>query len=88
MIDLTDDELLVLFECFHRVCETGRIAASHHAEVVVIDKIAGQLERGLTEPFDPSYPQSLASARSRVLSAYRQRMGGHGWVEAVPLDQS
>ena len=48
MIDLTDDELLVLFECLHRMCETRMIAASHHAEVVVIDKIAGQLEDSLT----------------------------------------
>lgn len=88
MIDLTDDELLVLFECVHRMCETSRVAASHHAEVVVIDKIAGQLERGLTEPFDPDYAQKLASARSRILAGYQERVGHHNWIEAVSLEQS
>lgn len=88
MIDLTDDELLVLFECLHRMCETGRVAASHHAEVVVLDKIAGQLERQLTEPFDSDYPEKLAAARDRTLDRYRQRMEGHGWIERVALDQT
>jgi hypothetical protein len=70
------------------MCETSRVAASHHAEVVVIDKIAGQLERGLTAPFDPSYRQKVASARSRILANYQERMGQHSWVGAVPLEQS
>lgn len=37
MIDLDDDELLVLFECLHRMCETNRIAISHPAEAVVFE---------------------------------------------------
>lgn len=88
MIDLTDDELVVLFECLHRICETERFAASHHAEVVVIDKIAGQLERGLTEPFEPAYVETLAAARNRILQGYRRRMGVQSWVERVSLDQA
>lgn len=86
MIDLTDDELLVLFECLHRICETERFSASHHAEVVVMDTVAGQLERVLTAPFEPDYAEMLAAARSRVLERYRQRMGAEGWIERVPLD--
>lgn len=88
MIDLTDDELLVLFECLHRMCETERISVSHSAEVVVIDKIAGQLERSLAAPFDSNYAEALANARSRILQGYRQRMGSDGWVERVALDQT
>ena len=89
MIDLlTDDELLVLFECLHRICETERFAASHYAEVVVIDTIAGHLERSLTAPFESDYSDRLAVARSRILERYRQRMGAASWVERVSLDQA
>ncbi len=87
MIELTDSELLVLFECLHRMCETERIAITHHAEAVVIDKIAGQLERQLVEPFEPTYGEKLSAARSGVLRDYRRRMGEHGWVERLALDQ-
>jgi len=88
MIDLTNDELLVLFECLHRMCETERIAVGHSAEVAVLDKIAGQLERRLTEPFGVDYSERLAAARNRTLHEYRQRMGEHGWVERVSLKQT
>ena len=71
MIELTDEELVVLFECFHRMCETERIAISHHAEAVVIDKIAAQLERQLAEPFEPGYPEKLSAARDAILQGYR-----------------
>jgi len=88
MVDLTDEELLVLFECLHRMCETERIAIGHHAEAVVIDKIAGQLERQLAEPFEPSYAAKLAVARDGILRRYKQQMGEHSWVERLPLDQT
>lgn len=88
MIDLSDDELLALFECLHRICETRRVAASHHAEVVVIDKIAGQLERQLAVIFEPDYSAKLAAARHRTLEAYRGRMEDYGWIERVSLDQT
>lgn len=87
MIELTDGELLVLFECFHRMCETERIAISHPAEAVVIDKIATQLERQLAAPFDPDYRVMLAEARQKTLNDYRGRLGQHGWVDRLPLDQ-
>ncbi len=88
VIDLTDSERLVLFECLHRICETERIAISHPAEAVVLDKIAGQLERELSEPFEPSYPEKLSAARHEILQGYRRSMGKQGWVERLPLDQT
>lgn len=88
MLNLTKDELLVLFEWSHRFCETGRLAFSHHAEAVVIDKIASELERALVEPFDSAYPQLLDDARRRVLSAYEERMGHQSWIQDQPLDQT
>lgn len=86
-IELSESETLVLFECLHRMCETERITISHPAEAVVIDKIAGQLERALAEPFDPSYPEVLAAAREEVMQAHRERFGDESWVERLPLDQ-
>jgi len=87
-IDLTVSERLVLFECLHRMCETERIAISHPAEAVVIDKIAGQLERQLTEPFEPSYPEKLSAARNETLRDHRRRLGEDSWVERLPLEQT
>ena len=88
MLNLTEDELLVLFEWSHRFCETNRQAFSHHAEAVVVDKIASELERSLVEPFDPAYPQMLEEARKRVLSAYEKHMGHQSWIHAQPLNQT
>lgn len=87
-LELSAGEYLVLFECFHRMCETERIAISHPAEAVVIDKIAGQLERQLVEPFDPSYPEMLEAARNEAMQAHRERFGDESWVERLPLDQT
>lgn len=88
MFDLTKDELLVLFEWSYRFCETEKLAFSHHAEAVVIDRIAGHLERTLPEPFDPLYPQLLTEARLRVLSAYEERMGHQSWIHDQPISQT
>ena len=88
MLNLTKDELLVLFEWSHRFCETNRLAFSHHAEAVVIDKIASELERSLVEPFDAAYPQMIAEARRRVLSAYEERMGNQSGIHEQPLNQT
>lgn len=87
-IDLTDSERLVLFECLHRMCETERIAISHPAEAVVIDRIAGQLERQLTEPFESSYREKLSAARDETLQDHRRRLGEGSWVERLPLEQA
>ena len=70
------------------MCETERIATSHPAEAVVLDKIAGQLERELSEPFEPSYLQKLSAARNEILLGYRRSLGEQGWVERLPLDQT
>jgi hypothetical protein len=88
MLNLTKDELLVLFEWSYRFCETKRLAFSHYAEAVVIDKIASELERSLKEPFDPTYPQMLIEARQRVLTAYMERMGNPAWIHEQPLNQT
>ena len=87
MLNLSKQELIVLFELCHRICETSRFAASHPAEIVVIDKIAGDLERSLSDPFSEDYPQILNGARDALLEEYRRRMGRESWIETVALDQ-
>ena len=88
MFTLSKQELLVLFELCHRICETEKFAASHPAEVVVIDKIAGELERSLEEPFLESYPKVLDDARQSILGEYKNQMGKWSWVEKVSLEQT
>ena len=87
MLNLSDDEILILFEFCHRFCETDKIAFSHHAEAVVLDKIAGELERSLSQPFQDDYPEKLRGAREKCLADYTQRMGKHNWIKDLPLDQ-
>jgi hypothetical protein len=85
---LSRDDILVLFEWAHRFCETGKLAFSHHAEPVVIDKIAGDLERVLNEPFLSSYPAEINAARIRVLEGYEAHMGQNTWIHHQPLTQT
>jgi hypothetical protein len=87
MLELSREDLLVLFELCHRICETDKVAASHPAEVVIIDKIAGQLERALAEPFSPDYTDTLSAARSNILDAYELKMGKKSWIHKVALEQ-
>jgi hypothetical protein len=84
---LTRDDLIILFEWAYRFCETHKLAFSHPAEVVVIDKLAGDLERVMAEPFKAEYSQILSEARERVLKAYEDHMG-KTWVHEQPLNQS
>lgn len=86
-LNLSRDELIVLFEWSYRFCETNKLAFSHPAEVVVIDKIAADLERDLEEPFKKNYGKILEAARLRVLRDYEARMG-QSWIHKQPLEQT
>ncbi len=88
MLALDKQELLVLFELCHRICETNKFAASHPAEIVVVDKITGELERSLAEPFLENYPEILEGARNAILGKYQDKMGKSAWVEKVDLEQT
>jgi hypothetical protein len=86
-VEVTDDEIITLFEWAHRFCETDKLAFSHPAEAVVIDKIAGELERSRTEPFRDDYGELLKAARKRILEAYEKHMGKDTWIHKLPMDQ-
>lgn len=86
-INLSDDELLVLFEWSNRFCDTESLGFAHHAEAVVLDKIAGILEKRTAEAFSPNYGKLLADARSRIVQNHAERMGSDSWVLQQPLKQ-
>lgn len=82
MIDPTDDELLGRFECLHRICETGRVAASHQARSRSPDpRTPGQragapwcVYRFPDRPIATSHavvplPRTLATHERRLISA-------------------
>lgn len=85
---LSRDELLVLFEWAYRFCETKNLAFSHHAEAVVIDKIATELEREMPEPFNEKYPNLIRAAQARILRDYESQMGKNTWIHRQPLNQT
>jgi hypothetical protein len=85
-ICVSRDDLLVLFEWAQRFNETGKFALSHPAEAVVLDKIGGELERFLAEPFQSTYSEQLKAARERIWT--EAQTTGQDWIAKVPLDQS
>ena len=87
MPNLTEDEILILFEFCHRFCETRKIAFSHPAEAVVLDKIAGELERSLSAPFQDDYPDKIREAQEKRWDEYAKRMGKSNWIKDLPLEQ-
>ena len=87
-VELTDDEIITLFEWAHRFCETDKLAFSHPAEAVVIDKIAGELERSRPEPFQENYTEILKAARNRILAKYEKHMGKDTPIHKLPMDQT
>jgi hypothetical protein len=70
-INLSSDEALVLFEWLSERA-TGIDLYDEKdrpicAEELVLNRIRGQLEKALIEPFDPAYRELLSAARQRIL---------------------
>jgi hypothetical protein len=66
-ITLNRSEAIVLFELLTAADETDRIEQLQDADRRVLWRVHGQLERLLSEPFEPDYPRRLAEARAAVL---------------------
>lgn len=75
MLRLTRQQALVLFEWTYRFAEAKVLQFSHPSEAILLDHIAGELERELPEPFDSAYAALLAKARGDVLKRYKDHMG-------------
>jgi hypothetical protein len=70
-ISLSSDEALVLFEWLSERESSVRLFDENDrpicAEEFVLNRILGQLEKSLGEPFDPNFLPLLAAARQRIL---------------------
>jgi hypothetical protein len=86
MVNLTDDELLVLFEFLSRFSRTKRIYFVHYSEALVLDSLLGDLERRLVEPFHGDYFNLLLSARSRVVDSHGGYEGRDDWLQQLTLE--
>jgi hypothetical protein len=67
-LTLTRDEALVLFEWVEERSDENfnRVHLDHPAEGLALLRLAGALERSLSEPFSAKYPELLAAARERL----------------------
>jgi hypothetical protein len=69
-ITLSPDEALVLFEFFARFGDNSEFRLRHNAEFLAFSRISGQLDKALTAPFQPAYPELLKAAQDRVAIEY------------------
>ena len=69
-ITLSKDEALVLFEFFARFERSNEFLLRNNAEFLAFSKISGQLDRTLSEPFDPNYQTILHAAQFRLAKGY------------------
>lgn len=65
-LELTNDQALVLFELFASAPESGQLTPRHSSEQNALWAIEAQLEKALSEPFDPNYQALLEAARKRL----------------------
>lgn len=70
LLELSRDEALVLEGLFARFEQESSLALRHSAEFVALSRISRQIEKALTEPFQPNYMALLVAARSRVEEGY------------------
>jgi hypothetical protein len=69
-VTVTYDQALVLFEFFARFQDTDRLAFAHPAEYLALSRIAAQLDKAVTEMFEPDYRELVAAARARVAAGH------------------
>ena len=69
-ITLSKDEALVLFEFFARFDNSTHFVLRNNAEYIAFSKISGQLDKTLSEPFNPNYPAIYQAAQERLAEGY------------------
>lgn len=80
ILELSDDEALVLFECLARLAEGAALPLEDEAERYVLWRLEAQLDKGLVEPFRADYAALVDAARRRVRGAF----GTHGSAAPPP----
>lgn len=70
IITVSHDEALVLFEFFSRFGDTGDFRLRNNAEFVAFQKISAQLDKSISDMFQPNYSELLDAARTRIAGDY------------------
>lgn len=65
-LELSADEALVFFEFASRFTDSDELTIGDEAEARVLWNLCGRLEKHLSQPFSPNYPELLAQARRRL----------------------
>ncbi len=69
-IELTEDEVLVLFEFFERFEEKGRLYFVHPAEYIALMKVSAQIDKGTSAMFSERYGEILKEAREKIAEGF------------------
>ena len=65
-LELSTDEALVFFEFVSRFTDSDQLNIGDESEARVLWNLCGRLEKQLSEPFSPNYPELLAQAQGRL----------------------
>ena len=75
-ITVTTDEAVVLESLLNRALPAGHIRFEHPAEYLALQRVLGQLEKGLVEPLRSEYEQLVTAARTRVAAGFDGEIPG------------
>ena len=72
IITLTRDEALVLFEFMSRFFDDDEdtLTLRHNAEFIALSHVSAQLDKSVSEMFDPNYGTLLEAAQDRIAEGY------------------
>jgi len=65
-LELSADEALVFFEFASRFTDSDQLTIGDESEARLLWNLCGRLEKQLSQPFSPNYPELLAQAQGRL----------------------
>jgi hypothetical protein len=69
-INLSEDEIIVLFEFFARFGDKGRLYFVHPAEYIALMNVSAQIDKGTSAMFDKNYAKIIYEARERIAEGF------------------
>jgi hypothetical protein len=81
-ITLSHDEALVLFEFCSRFSDTDELTFRHNAEFLAFSILSAQLDKSLSDMFNPNYPELRRAARERLAFGYQGSAPGVTTLDA------
>jgi len=65
-LELSADDALVFFEFASRFTDSDQLTIGDESEARLLWNLCGRLEKQLSQPFSPNYPELLAQAQGRL----------------------